>query len=251
LRHTLGGEIARNMNILIETLLISLCMLGLGLVPVFFPQLRKYSKFFYLFGTGALAGILFFDLIPDLFEMGGKSTLWGVAIVWLIYSLFHLFHLRQHKMDTVFHFHGQSRTFFLISMMGHCIASGMLLMVSGGYAGSLNRTIFFALFAHKAYESLAVSSVLLKNEEPKSRFFTLIIAYSMSLPLGVILAYAFRTMINEHVALLITSVAAGTLAGCLIFDFLLPSLHQVPNKRRALTWILIGLGITQLVMKSI
>ena len=100
------------MNILIETLLISTCMLGLGLVPLVSTHVRRYSKFFYLFGTGALAGILIFDLLPDIFEMGGKSTLWGVAIVWLVYSLIHLIHLKQHKSDDPFHFHGQSRSFF-------------------------------------------------------------------------------------------------------------------------------------------
>jgi zinc transporter ZupT len=243
------------MNILTETFLISILMLLLCLIPLYSESIRRYSKLIYLLGTGALAGILLFDLLPDLFEIGGRSTLFGVAIVWIIYSLAHLIHMKHHKSEADLshhtHVHAQSNTFFLSSMIGHCVASGMLLVISDGFSGELSRTIFWALLAHKSYESLIVSSVLIKNNFSRKQFISSIFVYSLSMPFGVVLASNYKNTINANTALLITSLAAGTLAGCLVFDFLLPSLSQVRSRWKAATWILVGLGLTQVFMKAI
>ncbi len=248
------------MSILTETALISISMMSLCILPFYIQNLRRYSKFFYLLGTGALAGILFFDLIPDLFEMGGIHTLWGVAAVWLLYSLLHLYHLKYHKplshssiaesIENSFgHSHGQSISFFMASMFAHCLASGMLLVISEGYAGSITKTLFWALFAHKAYESLTVSSVLLEKKTSPKSFFIAISLYSISMPLGVLLTLLFKKSVTENIAFLVTSLAAGTLLGCLIFDFLLPSFHSSRSRKHALTWIAVGLCMTQVFLK--
>jgi zinc transporter ZupT len=240
------------MNSFLEIFFISTCMFGLCLIPLYSESIRKYSQFFYLLGTGALAGILIFDLIPDLFEIGGRPSLYGVAIVWLVYSIIHLVHLKHHKNhDLDSHAHGEGSALFLTSMIGHCVASGMLLVVSESFSGSLNRTIFWALFAHKSYESLTVSSVLIRKQFSRARFMAAIFAYSIAMPVGVVLATTFRASITMHAAFLITSLAAGTLAGCLVFDFLIPSLNLVKSPRKAITWILVGLSITQIFMKTI
>src|ERR1700747_1333319 len=111
------------MGLLTETLLISACMIGLSALSVFSPQVRKQSKLLYLLGTGALAGILLFHLLPDLLHMGGHKSLWYVGIGWAVYSLFHLLHLRSHKKAGHDHSH-ENMGFFLASMIAHCLASG-------------------------------------------------------------------------------------------------------------------------------
>ncbi len=243
------------MSLLLETTIISLCMIVLSALPLFSTSLRRYSKLFYLLGTGALAGILLFDLLPDLFEMGGKESLIGVGIVWIAYSLFHLVHLKYHKKhDDQIHAHGHSHgnlNIFLASMISHCIASGILLVVSLGYSESLNHTVFWALLAHKAYESLTVSSVLIEREKSRAKAIFSVSLYALSLPLGVLLTFLFRGLLTPSVAMLATSLAAGTLLGCLIFDFLLPSMHQVRNRWAAMGWITLGLMTTQLLLKTL
>lgn len=244
------------MSLLIETGIISLCMILLSALPLFSTRLRQYSKLFYLLGTGALAGILLFDLLPDLFEMGGSRSLIGVGIVWIAYSLFHLSHLFYHKRqgDDLIHAHGHTHgnlKFFLASMIGHCIASGILLVVSRGFSENLNHTVFWALLAHKAYESLTVSSVLIEREKSRTRAVISVSLYALSLPLGVALTFLFRSLLTPSVAMLTTSLAAGTLLGCLIFDFLLPSLSQVRNRWVALAWIFVGLFTTQVLLKTL
>jgi zinc transporter ZupT len=236
-----------------ETIWISACIAVLSAVPIFLEAARRYSRFFFLMGTGALSGILAFDLLPDLFELGGTSSLWGVGVVWLLYSLLHLSHLKHHDHageEHSPHAHGGS-TMFLASMVAHCMASGMLLVASQGLNQSLSRTVFWALLAHKAYEALTVSSVLLEREKSRARTIASVAAYALSLPAGVALTYSFRAYLTPFVAMLVTSLAAGTLLGCLLFDFLLPSLRRMKKKRIEIAWIVAGLLLTQAVMRAV
>lgn len=235
------------MTLLIETLTISVSMMLLSGLPLFSRTIRSYSKLFFLLGTGALSGILLFDLLPDLFEMGGSASLWGVGVVWTIYSLLHMSHLGHHKSSDE---HPKHTHFFLASMSGHCLASGILLVVSGGLAGGINRTVFLALLSHKAYEALTVSTILLERQNSRQKAILSIALYSLSLPLGVILTYGFRSVITPSVALIATSLAAGTLLGCLFFDFFLPSLSHLKTRRLDFGWIVVGVALTQLMMRA-
>lgn len=89
-----GAAVA--MSLLARILVISGSMILLCLLPIFSAGIRRYSRFFYLVGTGALFGICVFDLLPDIFELGGRSSLMVMGAVWCIYSLIHLLHLRHH-----------------------------------------------------------------------------------------------------------------------------------------------------------
>ena len=231
------------LNLLTETLIISAGMVGVSAIPLYSHTVRKFSNLFYLLGTGALAGILFFDLLPDLFELGGSRSIWGVGLVCLIYSLIHIFQ-KNHS----HHGNGNS-AFFLTSMISHCFASGILLVTSAEFSTGLNRSIFLALLAHKLYESLTVSSVLIEKQKSRSKSIFSILLYSISLPLGVILTYLFKSHLTPAIALLATSLAAGTLLGCLIFDFLIPSLPQIRHRWSTIGWIILGLLSAQFLLK--
>ena len=275
------------MTLLLETLAISMCMILFSGLPLFSATIRRYSGLFFLIGTGALTGILFLDLLPDLFEMGGSSTLWGVGIVWVVYSVFHLSHIKSHEkhheehhvheVEARAHEHRHSPWFFLTSMIGHCLASGVMLVASDGLTetnravassfpvainnglllSGINRTVFLALLAHKAYEALTVSSVLVENQgsqniqNTKKRVLLPIALYSLSLPVGVILTLAFRSYITQSIAVIAMSLAAGTLLGCLVHDFFIPSLAQIKSRRTDLVWIMFGFGLTQVMMRAL
>jgi zinc transporter ZupT len=237
-----------------ETLIISGTMILLCGVPLYSEKARRNSKFFFLLGTGALSGILAFDLLPEVFEIGGSSSLWIMGAVWLFYSLAHLGHVHHHDalLTPEAAKPGEFRLasyFFLASMIAHCLASGMLLVISGDLAAGFGRTVFVALLAHKSYEALTVSSILLEKQRSKLASLLSVALYALSLPAGVGITLVFRRAITQNVALVAASLAVGTLLGCLIFDFLLPSLTHVRNRRHDLAWIAAGLLATQLVMR--
>jgi zinc transporter ZupT len=218
-------------------------------------------------GTGSLAGICFFELLPEVFQMGGRKSIIVTGVVWIIYSVLHIFHLGHHhhadKKQDEEEQRKSSSLFFLGSMMIHCLASGMLLVLSEKMALKIpenaghgfghdithdfSRTVFFALLAHKIYEALTVSSILFDTQKNKTTFFISISAYALSFPAGVVLTYVLGDLITQGTALFATSVAVGTLLGCLIFDFLWPSFNHLKTKRTDLAWIVLGLLATQAV----
>lgn len=221
-------------------------------LPLLSERVRRHSRPLFLMGTGALFGICFFDLVPEVFEMGGRSSLWIMGGVWALYSLIHLFHL-QHHHD---HDHeigaeevtAQGFYLFFGSLIAHCFASGMLLTVSQGLSTRIAHTVFLALLAHKTYESLLLTSILLEQRRSRSWKLAIIAAYSLSLPIGAFATALFESSFTQQIAVLVSSVAVGTLLGCLIFDFLIPSLRQVRRQRLIGGWIVLGLAMTRLVM---
>ncbi len=245
------------MNLVAETAVLTAGIALFSGLPVFFyPQVKRHSRLLFLVGTGALFGLCFFDLIPDVFEIGGKPSLYIMGAVWLIYSLIHLFHLGHHSTDhehACDHHgeHAHSFPMFCGSLMTHGFASGILLSLSHGISAQVANTVFLALIAHKGYEALMFSSILMKQQFSRLSQWGLLVLFSLSLPLGVGLAHFLRDALSQDLAMMMSSVAVGTLLGCLIFDFMIPTLRQLRRRRVELLWIALGLLLTQFFMKSL
>ncbi len=231
-----------------------------GLPLFFYAQVKRHSRLLFLVGTGAMFGLCFFDLLPDVIEIGGRSSLYIIGVVWLLYSLIHLFHLGHHEADhdhdcgdPTLHGGGHSHSFRLFcgSLMTHCFASGILLSLSHGFSPQIANTVFLALIAHKGYEALMFSSILVKQHYARLTQWGLLCMYSLSLPVGVAVAYFLKDTFSQELAMIMSSVAVGTLLGCLIFDFMIPTVRQLRTRRRELIWIAVGLILTQIVMKSL
>jgi len=77
-------------------------------------------------------------------------------------------------------------------------------------------------------------------------------AYVLSFPCGVFLtawlAQTFATDSMERVALVIMSVAIGNLIGCLIFDFILPSIGRFKQHRGEVYWLLGGVAAASILL---
>lgn len=246
------------MGLYLETLIVSLTILISALVPFFWKLNHKKNSMMFLIGTGALTGIVIFDLLPDLWSLGGRQSLWILFGVWALYSVMHYFQIGHHHHDhalaehvedtSVAHIQENSIFFILSSMMLHCFASGVLLAVSSEISSGLAKNVFYALIAHKVYEALTVSSVIVEKIKTRTKVMLALLAYSFSLPVGVALSLAFRGSLSPNVAIIATSIAAGTLLGCLVFDFWLPTLSHLKHSRRDLGWIILGLLLTQAFM---
>jgi zinc transporter ZupT len=254
-----------------QTLLLAVCMALFSVLPLLSATVRRHSRDLFLIGTGALFGICFFDLVPDVFELGGGSSLVIVGAVWLLYSVIHLFHLQHHHHPDQGAAHAKAHheephehdpeamqhhgfSLFFGSLVAHCLASGMLLTVSQSFSERIAHTVFLALLAHKTYESLLLSSILVEQHRSRAQQAGLIAVYSLALPVGAYLTQLFQEDVTQKVAVVISSIAVGTLLGCLIFDFLLPSIRQLRGQRLALPragWILFGLGLTRIVMAQL
>ena len=220
------------MSLGFEVLILALAMTFFSALPLFSPAARRHSRIHFLIGTGAMFGICFFDLVPDVFQMGGSKSLFvdGGRLV----DLFASFHLMGHhhgeeKSNHELHHHVPEAGFalFLVSIVAHCFASGMLLTVSYGLSKEVASTVFAALVAHKIYESLLLSSMILVQKRSTSRSR----GGHRDLCGGVARGRVGHWLIPKY-------DQPGSrrpdqqrrrwdLLGCLIFDFLIPSIGQL------------------------
>lgn len=255
-----------NLSLFLKTGIISFMMLFLCTIPLWVQSIKKVSHYLFLTGTGALIGICFIDLLPDVYEAGGSKSLIWVGLIWAIYSIFHYVHYRKkHVVTGHEECHGHGHTdehhhvllhademgigIFLGSMMLHCFASGFLLAISARYSEEFSRTVFFALLTHKAYESLIVSSLILEKVKQMHHALLAVFLYAVSLPFGVLVAGVESELITPNIATAATCIALGTLLGCMIFDFMLPSFQHIKKYPRHLVWIIAGFVLTEIIMR--
>jgi zinc transporter ZupT len=238
-----------------QTILISVMMALCFAAPRFSKKVALHSKILLLIGTGGLVSLFFGDLLPDVVKMGGLSSLAIIVSVWLIYSYFHTSHIHQHGEEDHghIHIHGtETSKFLLAAMVSHCFSSGMLLFMSHELSARLATSVFFALIGHKGYEALSVSVLLSQKIKDSRKFFACGVAYSVALPAGVIVTAALSRFLGagmspsiiKMVATIVASIAVGSLAGCMVHDFILPSFRHIKKRRHEAAWMLVGVGLT-------
>lgn len=236
-----------------ESLLLAIGMMVVSILPVYITEIRKYTSVFFLLGTGALTGVCLFDLIPDVAEIGGTNGLLLAAFVAIIYSSLHLYHNHKHKRTAgccAPHKLGKAFYVFLISIISHCFASGMLLGLSNQFSVQMGENVFWSLALHKAYEAISYSSIVITQNISKKKSALLILLYCSSLPLGVYSTIWFESLINQNIAIAISSLAVGSLISCLYFDFMQPCFEMIRKKKRALIWLALGFILARFLIPA-
>lgn len=248
------------MGIQIQTVLITLIMALCFAAPRISKQIEARSKIFLLIGTGGLVSLYFADLLPDVVHLGGAPSLGIILFVWLAYSYLHTFHMEHHEHEPhsegpQAHTHAHipdSSTLLVASMVCHCFSSGALLFLSHELSAKVAASVFLALIGHKGYEALSVSVLLSQRTKSRKKFVLSAIAYSLSFPIGVasaaVLTERFGTGVSpaaiRTVIIVVASIAVGSLAGCMVNDFLLPSLRHLKNRLHEGAWVLLGACLT-------
>jgi zinc transporter ZupT len=197
-----------------------------------------------------LVSLYFADLLPDVLQLGGIPSLGIIVAVWLVYSFFHNKHVEHHEHS---HVHlPDSSAFLMISMISHCFSSGMLLFMSHELSSKVAATVFLALIGHKGYEALSVSVLLNQRVKDSKTFTACAVAYAGSFPIGVLVTAGLTRYFSSGVspeivknfAMIVASVAVGSLAGCMINDFLLPSIRHLKTRKLQAGWMLVGIALT-------
>jgi zinc transporter ZupT len=252
------------MRLEIQTILITLVMALCFIAPRISKQIQARSKIFLLIGTGGLVSLYFADLLPDVVQLGGTPSLGIIVFVWLVYSYFHTFHIKHHEVhdheeshdhDIHTHLpadHEKSSWLLMASMISHCFSSGMLLYMSHALSPKVAASVFLALIGHKGYEALSVSVLLSQQTKSLKKFSTYALMYASSFPIGVIVTAALTHFFGPGLSptvvrttiIVVASFAVGSLAGCMMNDFLIPSLKYLRNRKLEAGWMLVGVALT-------
>lgn len=235
-----------------------LMSLGCGL-PAFVARMRTPSRTLLLLSTGGLVALFGGELIPEVLQKGGGISLGIILAVWFGFSripgLHH--HGSGHEHDG--HDHEHSYPGLLVLSMGaHAIASGALLFTASNLSGAAADAAFGALLAHKGYEAISVSSLLRDQvtSDRKYAFWTGL--YLAAFPFGFSLAAITARLMGgdlvpshvELAAVVLGSIAIGTLMSCVLHDFLMPSLRRVRERKLEAIWIALGAVIALWLTRS-
>ena len=240
-----------------QTLAITVGTAACAVVPFAFGARRGLPTGLLPLATGMMTGLCCFGLLPEAAEEGGVLSLALTLLVAVIYSCFHLRHLHQHNASANYgtHVHGDAdRPLGILAMaiFVHSLLDGSLLVISNGLLSHAATPVTVSLWIHKAFEALSLASLVYWRVPNRGQAVRWLTAYVLSFPCGVFLtawlAQTFATDSMERVALVIMSVAIGNLIGCLIFDFILPSIGRFKQHRGEVYWLLGGVAAASILL---
>lgn len=217
-----------------------------GVLPIFRHWKQQQLPMILSLASGLMLGSAFFHLIPESFELAGKSM--GFAIVAGFLFLFFIesfitVHICE-LLDCEVH-HRLSISAFLgigIHTLIDGIALGSSLMVPG-----LGFIVFLAIVSHKAPEMFSLSSLLLHLKTSRAKIILLNFLIWLAIPVGALLAYLLLQVQNSFWLGTALAFSAGTFIHISLSD-LLPEAHKhSPSKKFSTVMLLLGLAFMGLI----
>lgn len=128
----------------------------------------------------------------------------------------------------------------LVGLSVHSLTAGVALAAVQGEA-QLAGVMLLAILAHKGFESFSLASVFSMTDIGRGRLITLLVAFSLITPLGLLMGGALTGVLGGGISIL-TSLAAGTF----LYVCLCELLPEVFHHRRdgALKLGLLAAGVT-------
>jgi len=240
-----------------QTLAITAGTAACAFVPFALGVRRGLPSGLLPLATGMMTGLCGFGLLPEAAKEGGMVSVLLTLLVAVVYSIFHIRHLHRHDAGSTYgtHVHGDaSRPLGILAtaIFVHSLLDGSLLVISNGLLSQASTSVTMSLWIHKAFEALSLASLVYWRVNNRGQAIRWLSAYVLSFPCGVFLtawiAQKFATDSMQRVALIIMSIAIGNLIGCLIFDFILPSMGRFKQHRGEVYWLLGGVAAASVLL---
>ncbi len=128
----------------------------------------------------------------------------------------------------------------LVGLSVHSLTAGVALAAVQGEA-QLAGVMLLAILAHKGFESFSLASVFSMTDIGRGRLITLLVAFSLITPLGLLMGGALTGLLGASIPIL-TSLAAGTFLYVCLCELLPEVFHQ--RQDSALKLGLLTAGVT-------
>jgi ZIP family zinc transporter/zinc and cadmium transporter len=201
---------------------------------------RRYLRYFVALGAGFMLSTALVEMIPESFELRGKSA---ALLVLLGYLIIHFF---EHTVTPHFHFgeethhdefmHSRHSYSVLLGLVIHTFFDGIAIASGFLVSNWLGWLIFFAVFLHKVPEGFTVSSVMLASGSSRSIAWGASVILGGSTLAGVLTMGALRHYVGAGLPL-----SAGVTIYVAASD-LVPEVNKEPAVRMAL-FVFVGAGI--------
>ena len=108
----------------------------------------------------------------------------------------------------------------------------------------LGPVVLLAVLIHKMPDSISISSILLSAGWERRRVATLSLLFSLTTPVGALLAFLFLRELSENNIAVALGVSAGTFLAIATAD-ILPQVHRIQERNPlTLVFLVLGLGVS-------
>jgi zinc and cadmium transporter len=201
---------------------------------------RRYLRYFVALGAGFMLATAVVEMIPESFELRGRSAAFLILIGYLIIHFF------EHTLTPHFHFGEEThKDEFMHSHRGYSVLLGLIIhtffdgiAIASGFlvSNALGWLIFFAVFLHKIPEGFTVSSVMLVSGRSREIAWGASALLGAATLAGVLMMALFRHHVGAGLPL-----AAGVTIYVAASD-LIPEVNQEPAMKMALL-VFVGTGV--------
>ncbi len=229
-------------NLAIYTAIIAVAFSIGGIIPLFKHWHRDRLPIILSLAAGIMLGAAFFHLMPEAFEILGKSVgLYVLAGFLFLYFIekFITVHICE-AFDCEIHHLGIAA---FIGLAIHTLTNGVALG-SGLMVPGLGLSVFLAVAAHKCPEAFTLSSVLLHSGTRKGTIVLVQLMILAMIPLGAILAYGLIGPQHKDLIGISLAFSAGTFLHISLSD-LLPEVHKHSHVKH---WTFLALIVGLLLM---
>ena len=201
--------------------------------------------------AGLLLGLVAFDLLPEVFEMGTKEILHAPATSVALIAGFLLLHFYEQLFGShepaesdYGHDHKHSANvsgvFGAIAMGGHVFLDGLALGVAFKVSSDLGFAVFIALLVHAFSDGLNTVSFLIKSGKWGKKGIWLLGVDALARISGAALG-ASLVLSDEWIAIYLAGFAGIVIY--LATSHILPEAHARHSSRWTIAFTLVGVGI--------
>jgi len=219
-----------------------------SLIGSFLPLLRELSQralaLLLSFSAGVLLGAVFFHMVPEVAEVLGHEVGWPILVGFILIFVMERFVFVHACEERECDIHQMGIPAFLgISL--HSLLDGIALG-AGLMLPHLGPVVLLAVIIHKIPDGISISTILLSVGWHRRKVAMLSLLFSLTTPLGALLAYLFfRSLSEENIAVAI-GISAGTFLAIATAD-ILPQVHRIEARNpMTLIFLILGLGVSWL-----
>ena len=218
----------------------------ISLIGGFLPLLRELSQrglaLLLSFSAGVLLGAVFFHMLPESGKILEGKIGWPILVGFLLIFVMERFvfvHACEERECDIHHM--GIPAFLGISL--HSLLDGLALG-AGLMLPRLGPVVLLAVLIHKMPDSISISSILLSAGWNRRKVAWLSLFFSLTTPVGALLAYLFfRALSEENIAVAI-GISAGTFLAIATAD-ILPQVHRIEERNPCtLVFLIVGLAVS-------
>jgi zinc and cadmium transporter len=193
---------------------------------------RRYLRYFVALGAGFMLSTALIEMVPESFELRGRSA------AYLILAGYLIIHFFEHTVTPHFHFGEEThKDEFVHSHKGYSVLLGLIthtffdgIAIASGFlvSSALGWLIFLAVFLHKIPEGFTVGSVMRASGRSRGIAWGSSVVLGCSTLAGVLTMAIFRHNVGAGLPL-----SAGVTIYVAASD-LIPGVNQEPAVKMAL-----------------